>query len=84
MENENQKRTMRMVMLYLMEQLGGPRLKANDILFFDQLADPALADKELTEAEYQFWLQKVREELPAFKRYLLTIPAQGYDFHRLL
>jgi hypothetical protein len=75
MQNTNQKRTNRMLLHAFNEMLGGPHMRDEFARLFDHLANPVFADKELTEAEYQFALQKMREELPAFKRFLLSFPA---------
>ena len=63
-----------MLMREFHEMLGGPLMRQEWVRLFEPLANPTFADKELTEAEYQFGLQKMREELPAFKRYLLSLP----------
>lgn len=74
MNDTNQKRTHRMLMREFQEMLGGPQMRDEYMRQVEPLADSTILDKEMTEAEYQFALGKMREELPAFKRYLLSLP----------
>ena len=59
-----------MVMRDFVEMLGGQRMRDEYIRLWDPQITAADADNEMTEAEYQFALQKMQGELPAFKQYL--------------
>ena len=67
------KRTTSSIFLEMLKELGGEPMKQAFLRDFPGITKDGMVEKELTEAEYQAGLNKMRGELPAFKEYLLQI-----------
>jgi hypothetical protein len=63
------KRTTFTLLIEFVNELGGEPMKQTFLR--DLGAYLKQKERPMTEEEYQFGLEKIREELPAFKRYLL-------------
>lgn len=78
MKQALKKRTQFTLLVEIFEQLGGPAMKEK---FFRELApviwattDRKALATEMSEGEYQEYVAHIREEMPAFRRYLLSWP----------
>ena len=59
------------LLVELSKELGGEPMKQAFLRDMADYVKANMVDKELTEEEFQSCLKKMREELPAFKEYLL-------------
>lgn len=73
MNNQRKSRTNFDLLLALIEMSGGPQMvEAFKRNVLPHLSLSPEAHREISEAEYQFGLSKIREELPYLIAYLLT------------
>lgn len=79
MNNHPKKRTGLDLEFAAMEMIGGPQMvEAYRRELLPHLSPNPKLFEEISESEYQFWLSKIREELPYYLAYLRDFPVSTF------